>query len=155
MRGASQSSQQNGKVIFPCFPFNACNLDSRCITWNSPSWSAAGMATLSRIRRGCLFCSFFFVYFFFLYRCIFLPTRSKTVPRCERAIHTFRGGNRSSDPLSKDYKASGAVPRPAYEVCYSETNPSSYFANNGVNAPRYKIFQMVRCSQQIKILKLA
>lgn len=66
---------QNGNVIFPRFPFDACNLDSRCITRNSPSWSAPGIATLS---RGCLLCSPLFVYFFFLYsRCIFLPAGVK------------------------------------------------------------------------------
>lgn len=50
-----------------------------------------------------------------------------------------REGNRSSDPLSKDYKASGAASRSEYEVCYSETNPP-YFANNDPNVVRRKTF---------------
>lgn len=83
---------------------------------------------------------------FYLFRLFLLPvqplhlssSRSKTVPRCERAIHMFRGRNRSSDPLSKDYKASGVASRPEYEVCYGETNPS-YFANNSADVARQNV----------------
>jgi len=77
-------------------------------------------------------CSSFFAFLLLVQPLHLSSSWSKTVSRCERAIHTFRGGNRSSDPLSKDYKASGAASRPEYEVRYSETNPS-YFANNGAN----------------------
>jgi len=84
-------------------------------------------------------CSSFFAFLLLVQPLHLSSSRSKTVSRCERAIHTFRGGNRSSDPLSKDYKASGTASRPEYEVRYSKTNPS-YFANNGANVARYKIF---------------
>lgn len=85
---------------------------------------------------------------FFLFRLLLLTvyplhlssSRSKTASRCERAIHTFWRGHRSSDLLSKDYKPPALRRVPNMKYAIVETNPSC-FANNGANTAHRKIFQ--------------
>lgn len=69
---------KTARLFFPVFPFDACNLDSRCITRNFPEPKCSNDGDTLAYPSRLPLCSFFFASFFFLYgRCIFLPAGVK------------------------------------------------------------------------------
>lgn len=131
------------------------------------------MATLQRIRRGCLCVLSFSPPSSSPYgRCIFLPAGVKLFQDANgRFIRSTkreegeggkngRGGRERGQSIERSalvrLQASGAALRSEYEVCYSETNPP-YFENNNANVVRCKTFQssalFSRVNKSIKFCK--
>lgn len=140
MRGYNR---RNGKVIFPRFPLDACNLDSRCITWNSPSWSAAGMARHSRVSVVTAFCALSFLPSTSLaIQPLHLPAGVKLLRDANgRFIRSEKGESIERSVLERLQASGVAAPCPEYEISYSETN-LPYFANNDANPIVAKYFRV-------------